>query len=343
MFVSATSSAYISDILVQSDCLRRLKIADVESAIVPRIGAIESYKRIILTGMGSSYAALRPLWTSLVETGHQAWRVDAAECLAHFAPLIDGSTLVIAASQSGRSAELVALADLVGSRGGRLLAITNDLGSPLARKSHAVVDISVGVENAVSTKTYLNTVGVGLALERVFLGRPFDDVLQRTADAIEVYLENWRGRTELIKAALGLPDRLYILARGASLAAAEYGALIVKEAARWPVEAQSVAQFRHGPMELADGRLNVIVIAGGEAIARGHNRALFDDLARYGARPFWLDIESKDHPFAIPDVSPDARWIVEALPFQLLSVALAEQSGIRPGEFRHLQKVTTVL
>lgn len=96
-------------------------MGEVVSVVGSAIGAIGSYRRIILTGMGSSYAALRPLWTSLVEAGHQAWRVDAAECLGHFGSLIDDSTLVIAASQSGRSAELVALADLVGSQGARLL------------------------------------------------------------------------------------------------------------------------------------------------------------------------------------------------------------------------------
>jgi glucosamine--fructose-6-phosphate aminotransferase (isomerizing) len=343
MFASAASSAYISDILVQPDCLRRLQMGHVESEVGAAIGAISRYRRIILTGMGSSYAALRPLWTSLVESGHQAWRVDAAECLGHFAPLIDRSTLVVAASQSGRSAELVALAELVTAQGATLLAITNDLESPLARGADAVVHIGVGVEHAVSTKTYLNTLGAGLALERLFLDRPFDDILEHTADAMDLYLRDWRGRTEQLKVALGLPDRLYFLARGASLAAAEYGALIAKEAARWPVEAQSAAQFRHGPMELADGRLSVIVVAGREPTAWKHNRALFDDLKRYGARPFWLDADGKDGPFSIPGVPADASWIVEALPLQLLSVALAEQSGIPPGEFRHLQKVTTVL
>jgi len=63
------------------------------------------------------------------------------------------------------------------------------------------------------------------------------------ADGIERYLEHWRTRTDALKAALGIPDRLVLLARGASLAAAFYGALINKEAAKWPVEAMNAAQF----------------------------------------------------------------------------------------------------
>lgn len=343
MSPSTDGSAYISDILLQPACLRRLSPAEIGAAIGPAVGPIGAYSRVILTGMGSSHAALRPLWAALLERGVNAWRVDTAECLGQFGSLIAAGTLVVAASQSGRSAELVALAEVVRERGARLLSITNDTDSPLAQRADAVVDICVGVENSVSTKTYLNTLGACIALERLFLDLPYDDVLQETAETIDLYLRGWRERTEHLKTLLGLPERLYILARGASLAAAEYGALIIKEAARWPVEAQSAPQFRHGPLELADERLTAIVLAGSDRTAWTQNRALYDDLSKYGARRYWLDMEPLDNPFAIPDVAADARWIVEALPLQLLSVALAEQSGIRPGEFRHLKKVTTVL
>jgi glucosamine--fructose-6-phosphate aminotransferase (isomerizing) len=343
MTLQAGSNSFISDILLQPQCLRRLEMAGIRSDAGAIGGAIGSFGRIVLTGMGSSHAALRPLWISLVENGLPAWRLDAAECLGHFLPLIDRTTLVIVASQSGRSAEIVVLADEIKSRGGKLLAITNDADSPLARQANAVVDIRVGPEDAVSTKTYLNTLGVAAVLERIFLERPLDQMLDRAADALESYLAAWRSHTDLLKHRMGLPERLYLLARGPSLAAAEYGALIAKEAARWPVEAQSVSQFRHGPLELADERLTAVVLAGAEEGARRHNRALYDDLSRYGAHTFWLDVGAAGSPFSIPGVTPDARSMLEAVPFQLMSVALAEQSGIPPGEFRHLEKVTTVL
>lgn len=343
MAFKAGSNTFISDILLQPECLRRLRMEEIRAAAGATGEAIGSFSRVVLTGMGSSHAALRPLWTSLVEHGVPAWRLDAAECLGHFLPLIDGSTLVIVASQSGRSAEIVVLASEIKARGARLLAITNDVASPLAQHADAVIDIRVGPEDAVSTKTYLNTLGVMAVLARIFLDQPFDRMLERTADILQAYLETWRARTDLLKDRMGLPSRLYVLARGPSLAAAEYGALIAKEAARWPVEAHSVSQFRHGPLELADDRLTAVVLAGADAVARRHNRALYDDLRRYGARTFWLDAEAAGSPFVIPDVAPDARWIVEAVPFQLLCVALAELTGIPPGEFRHLQKVTTVL
>jgi len=343
MLEKPDANAYIDDILLQPECLRRLRMKDVVEAVEPVGRTIGRYKRVLLTGMGSSHAALRPLWLSLVEAGNPAWLVDAAECLGHFTQLIDDETFVIAASQSGRSAELVALSSAIKQRGGKTLAITNDKKSPLAQNADAVVDICVGIENAVSTKTYLNTLGVCIALDRIFLGKDLDDSLERTADALETYLESWKERTERLKDAIGLPERLYFLARGRSLAAAEYGALIVKEAAKWPVEAQSVPQFRHGPLELADERLTTIIFAGREMIARAQNRALYTDLASFGARSFWLDEQPDEGPLTIATTDPDSRPLAEAVPLQLLSLAIAELSGIRPGSFRHLKKITTVL
>jgi glucosamine--fructose-6-phosphate aminotransferase (isomerizing) len=195
----------------------------------------------------------------------------------------------------------------------------------------------------VSTKTYINTLGVGAALARVFLQHELDDGLERTADAIANYLADWRQRTERLKGAFGLPQRLYFLGRGASLAAAQYGALITKEAARWPVEALSAPQFRHGPLELADPDLTVVIVAGQKGVARQYNQTLFADLSGFGTRAFWLDTDSDGGLLTIPTTIADTRWIAEAIPLQLLSIAIAEQLGIRPGLFRHLSKVTSVL
>jgi len=343
MCATPNTIAYVADLLMQPDSLRRVRMRDVSVALVPLSRSINAYRRIILTGMGSSHAALRPLWLTLVEAGITAWRVDSAECLGHCLPLVDDNTLVIAASQSGRSAELVALSGEAKLRGGSLLAITNDSDSPLARNADAVIDIGAGVEMAVSTKTYLNTLAVGVMLGRIFLDLGEGASLDRVADAIDAYLTDWRNRVERMKETAGLPERLYFLARGSSLAAAEYGALIVKEAARWPVEAQSVPQFRHGPLELADPRLTVVLLSGSAGRAREHNLVLHGDLKKYGARSLWLDTGSEDAAFSIPACDDDLRPILEVLPLQLFSIALAEQSGVTPGEFRHLTKVTTVL
>jgi len=342
MFHDVAESAYAADILSQPDCLRRVRMGEVASSLQQVVGSLGRFTRIVLTGMGASHAALRPLWLSLIGKGYPAWLLESSEVLASALPLVDRSTLLIVASQSGRSAEIIALAGEASERGAMMLAITNDVGSPLARAAHAVVEIKAGIENAVSTKTYINTLGATISIRRILFGEPIDDVLDRTADALSIYLDTMAGRVRAMKDAVGVPERLFFLARGRSLAAAECGALIMKEAAKRPIEAQSVAQFRHGPLELADERLTVVLLAGSQPRDRELNAALDADLRTHGARTFLLDTNPPDAIMAIPPVLDDARPIAEILPLQLLSVAIAEQTGVVPGVFRHLSKVTTV-
>src|SRR5690606_1934070 len=121
------------------------------------------------------------------------------------------------------------------------------------------------------------------------------------------------------------------------------GALITKEAAKWPVEAMSAAQFRHGPLELADPRLLAIILGGEETAAKELNRRLYLDLEGYGARSYWLGTSGDFGPLSLPATPPRTRPLAELGPLQVPGTAIAEASGVEPAVFRHLQKVTTVL
>ena len=337
---TAVMAPYIFDILEQPRCLRNLdQQATLETArrLASRLTRSD---RIVLTGMGASLAALRPLWLDLIERGLSAWLIETGELLAGGWSLLTNTAVVIAASQSGNSAEIAVLAERVCQLGAGLVAITNNLDSALGRRSEITFNIAAGLEATVSTKTYVNTLMVATLISYTISQRAADGLIERTADSLDSYLEHWRDHVGAIDAALGLPQRLFLVGRGASLASVECGALIIKEAAKWPVEGQSAQQFRHGPLELADDRLTVCVLAGAAGPGQKRNRQLFDDLRSYGARAFWL--EQSDATVPMPTVVDGARQIAEIIPFQLMSVAIANQTGIEPGRFRHLGKVTTV-
>jgi glucosamine--fructose-6-phosphate aminotransferase (isomerizing) len=286
--------------------------------------------------MGASLAALRPAWMTLVDAGIPAWLLETAELLNDAPRLLEGDTVVLAASQSGRSAEAVALAE---REPRALVALTNDPGSPLASVADVAVEIHAGVEHAVSTRSYINTLAAAQLVADALVGLRARRDYFAVADALEEYLVDWDGRVEALKELVGLPERLYLLARGASLAAAECGALIAKEAAKQPVEAMSCPQFRHGPLELADERLTAIVLAGTGA-DRERNRRLYEDLERLGATALWADLGPAE--IALAETSEDGRPMAEIVGLQLLTIALAELDGVEAGVFRHLDKVTTV-
>ena len=100
-----------------------------------------------------------------------------------------------------------------------------------------------------------------------------------------------------------------ILARGGARAAAEMGALTLKEAVGMPVESLQTAQFRHGPLELAGPELAAMVIAT-EPETRDLDLGIADELRSLGAA-VWTVTAGVSAPGAT-DVGPLGRLLSPA-------------------------------
>ena len=319
--------------LLDSDPVRRVRPLNVSG-----------FRRVILSGMGASHYATYPAWLTLVQAGVPAWWIEASELVHHARELVEPDTLLWLTSQSGYSPEIQAL--LGGETADRprtLVAMTNDPSSPVAAAADVVVEIHAGPEESVSTKSYLNSLVAALLLAHSLLGAPDprDDVA-RSGDELDRFLGNdWDANLDVASKAIGAPEQVVALARGAALHAAWTGALVLKEAVRYPAEGMSAGQFRHGPLELAGPQLTPIVVEG-EASTAGLNRALAEELAAAGSHAVWIGGSAPRG--AVPLPSPVGYGIGarlgEIVPFQLAAVALAMQMGIEPGEFIHSSKVT---
>src|SRR5206468_373605 len=101
--------------------------------------------------------------------------------------------------------------------------------------------------------------------------RDMEDILDR-AEALGPTLAAWHG---------GRPSTI-VLGRGPARAAAEMGALFLKEAAGIPAEGLETGQFRHGPLELAGPDLAAIVVAT-EPETGAIDLALAAELSRTGS------------------------------------------------------------
>jgi glucosamine--fructose-6-phosphate aminotransferase (isomerizing) len=348
---SPDTNPYIADIHSQPDTLR----AALEAYRSPRINDLSlavregRFERIVITGMGASYFGTYPAWLQLVQHGLPVWWVDTSELLHPATGRLAGRTLFWVVSQSGFSIEIQRILEKAAAhrRDGSiayLLAVTNDPESPLARQADHTMLLNSGEEFTVGTRSYVNTLAVlQLAVTEMTRGdfsMAWDD-LQRTAQAVQGYLGDWEMHVKDMIDRVGIPERLVVLGRGPSLATAWLGALIQKEAAKFQVEGMSAAQFRHGPLELTDPRLTAIIVAG-DPNSWALNRSLALDLRRYGAGVFWEgahpDPELEN--LRAPDAPPAGMRIAEVLPFQALTVALARQTGVEPGIFRYIGKVT---
>ncbi|MBA2700993.1 MAG: SIS domain-containing protein [Chloroflexi bacterium] len=256
--------------------------------------------------------------------------------------------LVIGVSQSGVSADVVAVIEAARRQGGPTLAITNDPGSPLALAAETTIDLDAGPELAVAaTKTYTSELLAFAALSAA-LGGQVDDrralanvpaVLEAVLD-LEPVIESMARE----QAAVG---RLLLIARGYEYATAREWALKLKELGRIFADPYSAADFQHGPLALLEPGVPVIGIVRGGPAAPGTI-----DLLRRLRSDFGADLAVASEldealvlarwPLRLPPGTPE--WlgpIVSIVVGQLHALHLTIARGIDPEAPRNLNKVTS--
>jgi glutamine---fructose-6-phosphate transaminase (isomerizing) len=340
--VPPATPAYLSDIRQQPDSLQQLLDSRFDPAAMSLLRRLADFDRVVLTGMGASLHALYPPFLALAATGLPVWHVETSELLGQAAGLVTPRTLLWITSQSGRSAEITALLGRFSGQRPAVLGFTNDVASPLALSSDAVIELHSGAEHAVGTRSYVNSLAAHARATAAVLEVELAAEVSEAPSRLARYLGQWDEHILAWETAV-TEQILFAVARGASLAAARTGALIIKEAAKSPIEAMSAPQFRHGPLEMADKRTCVIVLPGNPRDVPLNER-LAADVTAVGANAVTLSPSRDGTGPQLPDLTTDdARPLGEILPFQILSVVLAERLGYEPGAFRQIGKVTTTL
>jgi glucosamine--fructose-6-phosphate aminotransferase (isomerizing) len=305
--------------------------------------AAGKYSRIVLTGMGSSYYALHPLYLRLLGQSFCTHMIETSELLHHASNLINPQNLIVAVSQSGESAEILQLVEQT-QNGVCLIGITNTADSLLAQESNTALVTQAGAEHSVSCKTYLSALAALSWLGDNLLGVQEQGHFVQLAslpDVLAGYLEHWQERVAVLSDRLQRVQNLFLLGRGSSLAAVGAGALIIKEAARFHAEGMSSAAFRHGPIEVLSPQVFVLVYLGSSQTA-SQNAQLVQDLRSAGGNVEAVRQGRSASPFELPSFDPALLPLLEILPAQMLSLALAELQDIQPGQFHLASKVTTV-
>lgn len=335
--------AYARDLLQQPDALRRANLVALPDGLQKIAEAISNnpHAHVVLTGMGSSFHALHSIAMRLSEGGIPVAMLETSELIYYWQHLLGQNTVVVAVSQSGRSAEIIRLAEIDAGRS-TLVAVTNDPSSPLASAAHSLILMNAGSESTVSCKTYLCTL---LLLDRVaetLSGGNLANVPSRSEqviDAVESYLAGWRDHVEEAQVRLRDVHHIVFAGRGPSLAAANTGALIIKESARFPAEGMSAAAFRHGPLEMINARM-LLVMLQGDARSSALNERLVQDVNQLGGRALLVSTREASGLLCLPQAHPRLQSIVEILPAQMISLALAARERREAGAFALASKIT---
>jgi glucosamine--fructose-6-phosphate aminotransferase (isomerizing) len=334
---------YFHDLMAQPQALRAT-LAWLSHAgrweAAQRFVRSRSWRRIVLTGMGSSYHTLHPINLTLIEAGLNPVMMETSELVHYGLPLLDEQTLVIAVSQSGGSAETVRLLEL--DRRARVLGVTNTAGSALAQRADLALLAQAGPEFSVSCKTYVANMLTLQWLAALLSGREEAQCvapLEPAAELVARYLQGWRANSEVLADKLRGMRHLFLTGRGSSLSAVGTGALIIKEAARVHAEGMSSAAFRHGPIEMLRPDMLIVVYRGDERTGDLNHKLARDLLAR-GAHCYEIGNDATLPAFRLPDSAPALRPIVEILPVQMMTLALAGLAGREAGHFEQATKIT---
>lgn len=338
-------STYQEDLLNQPAALQNTIAVLTENSTIEQVNRFCSpghWSRFILTGMGSSYYSLYPLYRRLLKAQQPAWLIETSELLT-LSELITRDTLIVANSQSGASAEIIRLLDSTVANG-QILGITNTAESPLSMRADCALVTRAGLETSVSCKTYLASLAAQCWLgDRLIAGTDLFKDWINLPQAVAFYLAHWQQIVQSLEKTLADIHQLYLVGRGDSMATAGTAGLILKESTHFPSEGMSSAAFRHGPFEMV-GPHTLVVVFGGSADVIDLNRKLLRDVQSSGGRS--VLIESNDqievNAFTLPVCPPSALPVLEILPVQMISLALAEIHHFSPGVFMLASKITSV-
>jgi len=250
-----------------------------------------------------------------------------------------GNGICVMISQSGRSPDLLAVAERYRADGSRILAIVNDEASPLAQIADFVVPMSAGKETSVAaTKSYIATLFAILQIAGCYNGSGIGAAQLHQVPALleDAWEQDWSILTE----ALMPVDRLYTIGRGPGLAIASEAALKFKETCMLHAEAFSAAEVQHGPMALLPNGLPLLIFRQNDASTQS-----LDDFSKIavdqGNRVF---VAGGDGKFGTALPCPDAPAIITPL-LQIQSFYRAVNDlslarGLDPDSPPMLQKVT---
>lgn len=207
-----------------------------------------SYKRIVFSGMGSSYYAPFSVVGYLTQNGIPSVVINAAELANNQLNLIEDDTLLILVSQSGESAEVVDVIEGVKGRA-KIVAVVNNEESTLAKESDIQLYINAGYEEFISSKSYVNTVATLQILAATLVGKndtEFKETMYDISKWIQEFLLVAQEKREEIRSFIGDSKTIDFIANGASASSAFQAGLIFREGPKYTTNATLCAEYSHG-------------------------------------------------------------------------------------------------
>lgn len=320
---------------------------------------IKNIRNIQIIACGTAYNAGlvgRNLIESLVRIPVEN---DIASEYRYRSPIVTPETLVIVVSQSGETADTLAALREAHANGAHVLAVTNVVGSSIAREADSVLVTLAGPEIAVaSTKAYTSQL-IAFTLLALYLAevRGTQSEAQVTEilaamQSLPEQVETILAQSDAIKAYaehISSHEHLFFIGRGVDYAVAQEGSLKLKEISYIHSEAYAAGELKHGTLALIEEGVPVIALATQESVLEKTLSNIKEVKAR-GADVLAIAhedqvadlLKSVDQVFAIPQTLQILTPALSVVALQLLAYHASLALGHDVDKPRNLAKSVTV-
>jgi len=318
---------------------------------------LKRINRLLLVGCGTAFHAAKVGKYMIEEYADIPCEADVASELRYRKPLLDNKTAAVFISQSGETADTLAVLREFKKKGTLTIGITNAVGSSQARETDAGVYTRSGPEISVaSTKAFLGQLTV-LAMLTVFLGRQRNMSLVTGKRIVSELSKMPRLVRKILKRAPEIKklakkykryQNIWFIGRKYNFPVALEGALKLKEVSYLHAEGTAGGELKHGPLALIDKRFPTIAICPSDSVYDKMVSNIQEIRARQG-RIIALATERNRE---IEEIVDDVIYILKTLemltpllsvvPLQLFAYYTAHHLGRDIDKPKNLAKSVTV-
>ncbi len=319
---------------------------------------LDKIDRIYIVACGTAYNAGIIGKNVIEKLARISVETDIASEFRYKDPIITKDTLVIVLSQSGETADTLAVLRDSKAKGARTIAVTNVVGSSIAREAHNVLYTWAGPEIAVaSTKAYvtqliiLYSIALHLAdLRETISNEEIEKIkteMLLLPDKVQRILDNKEEIQKFASKHYNEKD-MYFLGRGMDYGVAMEAALKLKEISYIHSEAYAGGELKHGTIALIEKGIVVVALFTQEKLVDKMVSNIQEVLTR-GAEVLGVMCEKDSYnkeliesKIIIPDTLDILTPVLSVVPLQLFAYYVSKARGLDVDKPRNLAKSVTV-
>ncbi len=336
----------LKEIMDQKESIARA-VNQKEEEIMVIADAIKNARGTFLSGCGTAGKACMAAeyFFSVVAEHHVNFAPASEFKLYHH--FLKPESLFIAVSQSGETADVLEAMNVAKSKGSKVLAIVNVVGSSIARAADYTLCINAGPERAVaSTKALTGQLAVLLLVSYALAGKLQEGktLLLETCSMINDMLNpRYVERLRIIADTIKDKEDMYIIGKSWNYPMAMEAAIKIQEVSYIHAEGFAGGELKHGPIALIEEGTPCLILVGNDEVTPDILSNAVQLKAR-GAHVIGIAPDNNeifDEWIKVPDAG-SAQPIANVIPVQILSYFLALLRQKDPDMPRNLAKSVTV-